>query len=107
MSDTTDTTSDSSTAPHKAGAFDIRNIIGALLGTYGVILTLAGLLGEHEPEKTGGVNANLWTGLALLLVGGFFIAWARIKPIVVPSEFDRPDDDPTRPAPQRKRPPAH
>ena len=47
---------------------------------YGVILTLAGLLGEHEPEKTGGVNANLWTGLALLVVGAFFIGWARLKP---------------------------
>ena len=39
--------------PHKAGLFDIRNIIGALMAIYGVILTLAGLLGEHEPEKTG------------------------------------------------------
>jgi hypothetical protein len=107
MSDTPETTSDSSKAPHKAGAFDIRNIIGALLGTYGVILTLAGLLGEHEPEKTGGVNANLWTGLALLVVGLLFIGWARLKPIVVPADVDRPDDDPTRPAPQRKRPPVH
>ena len=106
MSGDSDTTS-GTTAPHKAGLFDIRNIIGALLGTYGVILTLAGLLGEHEPEKTGGVNANLWTGVALLLVGGFFIAWARIRPIVVPPDVERPDDDPTRPAPQRKRPPAH
>ena len=94
-------------APHKAGAFDIRNIIGALMGVYGVILTLAGALGEHEPEKTGGVNANLWTGLALLAVGVFFVLWARLKPIVVPADVDRPDDDPTRPAPQRKRPPAH
>ena len=92
---------------HKAGVFDIRNIIGALMGVYGVILTLAGLLGEHEPEKTGGVNANLWTGLALIAVAAVFIGWARLKPIVVPSEFDRPDDDPTRPAPQRKRPPSH
>jgi hypothetical protein len=74
---------------------------------YGVILALAGLLGEHEPEKTGGVNANLWTGLILLAAGSGFIAWARLRPIVVPPDFDRPDDDPTRPAPQRKRPPAH
>ena len=103
MSDTTDTSS----KPHKAGVFDIRNIIGALMAIYGVILTLAGLLGEHEPEKTGGVNANLWTGLALLAVGAIFIGWARLKPIVVPADIDRPDDDPTRPAPQRKRPPAH
>ena len=98
--------SESEAAPHKAGLFDIRNIIGALLGTYGVILTLAGLLGEHEPEKTGGVNANLWTGLALLVAGAFFIAWARIKPIVVPADVEKPDDDPVRPAPKRKRPPA-
>ena len=90
---------------HAAGVFDIRNIIGALLGLYGVILTLAGLLGEHEPEKTGGVNANLWTGLALVAVSLAFIAWARLKPIVVPEDVEKPDDDPTRPAPQRKRPP--
>ena len=63
-----DTTSETDGKPHKAGVFDIRNIIGALMGVYGVILMLAGLLGEHEPEKTGGVNANLWTGLALLVV---------------------------------------
>jgi hypothetical protein len=107
MSDTTRTDDGAGSKPHKAGVFDVRNIIGALMGIYGVILALAGLLGEHEPEKTGGVNANLWTGLALLVVSAFFIGWARIRPIVVPEEFDRPDDDPTRPAPQRKRPPAH
>ena len=92
---------------HRAGAFDIRNIIGALMGVYGVILTLAGLLGEHEPEKTGDVNANLWTGLALLVVATVFMGWARLRPIVVPADVERPDDDPTRPAPQRKRPPVH
>ena len=109
MPDTSDTTAADDTAdkPHKAGLFDIRNIIGALMAIYGVILTLAGLLGEHEPEKTGGVNANLWTGLALLLVGAFFIGWARWRPIVVPADVEAPDDDPTRPAPQRKRPPVH
>lgn len=102
-----DTAAEQPGATHSAGAFDIRNIIGALMGVYGVTLALAGLLGEHEPEKTGGVNANLWTGLALLLVAGVFVGWARWKPIVVPEQVDRPDDDPTRPAPQRKRPPAH
>jgi hypothetical protein len=106
MSHTTDSDG-SSGQPKKAGLFDIRNIIGALLVLYGVILALAGLLGEHEPEKTGGVNANLWTGLILLAVGSGFIAWAKLRPIVVPPHVDRPDDDPTRPAPQRKRPPAH
>lgn len=103
MSDKTET--ENSEKAHAAGAFDIRNIIGALLGLYGVILALAGLLGEHEPEKTGGVNANLWTGLGLLAVAAVFLMWARLRPIVVPTDFERPDDEPTRPAPQRKRPP--
>ena len=106
MSDTSGTT-DTSGAPHKAGAFDIRNIIGALMGVYGVILVLAGIFGDKALEKTGGVNANLWTGLALLAVAAVFIGWARLRPIVVPESFDRPDDDPTRPGPQRKRPPSH
>jgi hypothetical protein len=106
MSDTSGK-SDTAAAPHKAGAFDIRNIIGALMGVYGVILTLAGLFGDKELEKTGGVNANLWTGLALIAVAAIFIGWARLRPIVVPADVERPDDDPTRPAPQRKRPPAH
>lgn len=92
---------------HKAGAFDVRNIIGALMGVYGVILALAGLFGDQELDKTGGVNANLWTGIALIVVSALFIGWARLKPIVVPTEVERPDDDPTRPAPQRKRPPTH
>jgi len=106
MSDTTETDDNANgNEPRKTGVFDIRNIIGALMAAEGVILTLAALLGQHEPEKTGGVNANLWTGLALLAVGAFFILWARLKPIVVPPDVDRPDDDPTRPAPQRKRPP--
>ena len=104
MSDANDTSADQ---PHKAGAFDIRNIIGALMGVYGVILSLAGVFGDQELDKTGDVNANLWTGLALIAVAVVFIAWARLRPIVVPAEFDRPDDDPTRPAPQRKRPSSH
>ena len=71
-----------------AGAFDIRSIIGLLLGAYGVILTLMGLVGDAETDKTGGVNANLWAGLVLLVVGIGFVAWARLKPIVVPDDVD-------------------
>jgi hypothetical protein len=106
--DSTETTDAAdSGAPHKAGAFDIRNIIGLLMAVYGVILTLAGIFGDQERDKTGDVNANLWTGLALILVAAFFLGWARLKPIVVPTDVEGPDDDPTRPAPQRKRPPVH
>lgn len=84
-----------------AGAFDIRNIIGVLLGIYGVALLLAGIFGDTESEKTGGVNANLWTGLGLAAAALVFLAWARIRPIVVPDEVERAGDDPTRPAPRR------
>lgn len=69
-----------------AGAFDIRNVIGALIGLYGVVLTLMGLFGDPETEKTGGVNANLWAGLAMLVVGAGFLLWTRLRPVVVAEE---------------------
>ena len=82
--------SDSTTAPkrHAAGLLDIRNIIGGLLFVYGVILTLLGLFGDTEPEKTGDVNANLWTGLALLVAGAGFMLWARLRPLAVPEHHE-------------------
>jgi len=69
-----------------AGFFDIRNVIGALMAVYGVILILMGAFGDEEGEKTGDVNANLWAGIALLVVGIIFLAWARIRPVVVDEE---------------------
>lgn len=69
---------------HKAGALDIRNVIGALLGVYAVILVLMGIFGDKELEKTGDVNANLWAGLALAVVSACFLVWARWRPLVVP-----------------------
>jgi drug/metabolite transporter (DMT)-like permease len=75
---------------HIAGALDIRNIIGGLLGVYGVILVLMGLFGDKELDKTDDVNANLWAGLALVVVSVAFLAWARLRPIVVPDHVDPP-----------------
>lgn len=69
---------------HTAGAFDIRNIIGGLIGLYGVILTVMGIFGDQELDKTGGVNANLWAGLVMLVIGVAFLVWARVRPVVVP-----------------------
>ena len=69
---------------HRAGALDIRNVIGALLGVYAVILVLMGIFGDKALEKTGDVNANLWAGLALAVVSACFLAWARWRPLVVP-----------------------
>lgn len=82
----TDKVAQKSTGKKTAGAFDVRSIIGMLLSVYGVILTLMGLLGDAETDKTGGTNANLWAGLALLVVGLGFLAWVRLRPLVVPPE---------------------
>ena len=83
---------------HRAGLFDIRNIIGALLAVDGLIILLVGVFGDVEEDKTGGVNANLWAGLALLVVGAIFLAWARLRPVVVPDDFEADHDDGGRPA---------
>ena len=106
MSDKTVDPSAKAAGGHTAGAFDIRNIIGSLLSIYGVLLVLAGLFMDTEEEKTGGVNANLWTGLGLLVAGVAFLLWARLKPIIVPADVEPAQDDPTRPAP-RRRPGGH
>jgi hypothetical protein len=84
MSDTAKPT----TGKKTAGAFDVRVIIGALLGIYGVILLLMGLFGDPETDKTGGPNANLWAGLALAVTAAIFLAWWRLRPIVVPETED-------------------
>jgi hypothetical protein len=67
---------------HAAGLFDIRNIIGALLALYGLILLLVAIFGGAG-QADRNVGANLWTGIALLVAGGFFLLWARLRPIVV------------------------
>jgi len=69
---------------HTAGILDIRNIIGALLGVYGVIVLFMGIFGDTQGEKTGDVNANLWAGLVMVVVSVMFIAWARLRPVRVP-----------------------
>lgn len=81
-------TDEKQSGKHTAGAFDIRNFIGGLLGLYGIILTLMGLIGDQELSKTGGWNANLYAGLALLVVSAVFITWARLKPTIVPAPVD-------------------
>jgi hypothetical protein len=80
---------------HTAGALDIRNVIGGLLAIYGVILLVTFLVaGDEGGEKSDGVNANLWAGLVLLVVGGGFVAWSLIRPVVVPEQVDAPEDLP-------------
>jgi hypothetical protein len=76
-----------------AGAFDVRNVIAALIGLYGLVLVVMGLIGPSDDDlaKTGGVNANLWAGIALVVVAAGFLLWSWIRPIVVeaPEASDR------------------
>ncbi len=89
---------DSTPARHTAGVFDIRTIIGLLLLAYGVILTLMGLFADPGYDKTGGVNANLIAGLALLVAGGLFVLWARLRPVIVDErELAREQSDESAP----------
>ena len=68
-----------------AGAFDVRNIIGLLLTIYGVILTILGAVSYDAADaaQTGDINANLIVGIVLLVVGVFFLVWAKVRPQVV------------------------
>ena len=74
--------------------FDIRNVIGALLGIYGVVLTIAGFAPALLRERDKGANnnpvdlyfgteANWWVGLALIVVSAVFITWALVRPVKV------------------------
>ncbi|MFB4274618.1 hypothetical protein ACBJ59_04930 [Nonomuraea sp. MTCD27] len=49
---------------------DLRMMIGGLFLLYGVILIVVGALGSA---------INLWTGLAMAVFGGAFVAWARFR----------------------------
>jgi uncharacterized membrane protein len=71
----------------RTGLFDIRNIIGLLLLIYGLILLIVSFsMSEAEKARAGGVNANLWMGLALLVVGALMVVWAVTRPIVIDEE---------------------
>ncbi len=78
---------------HAAGAFDVRNVIAALIGFYGVVLVVVGLVddGEEALAKTDGFNANLWVGLAMVVFALAFTLWSRLRPIVVASPETRDD----------------
>jgi len=69
----------------KAGAFDIRVVIAALVAIYGVVLTVLGIIADpKEVDKAAGININLWGGIAMLVFAALFVLWARLRPIVVP-----------------------
>ena len=73
---------DAQRAAKAARLFDIRRLIGGLFLIYGVILTVLGL-GESDASiaKSADLNVNLYSGLGMLALSAFFIAWAIIRPL--------------------------
>jgi hypothetical protein len=91
MSDMPDTGAE---APQSAAAklFDLRVMIGGLFLLYGVMLTVAGLFtSPRDLAKASHININLWMGIGMLIIGGFFAAWWRLSP------RQRPEPQPDQP----------
>jgi len=62
--------------------FDLRRIIGAIFVLYGLIVLVVGLADPTaDKAKTGGIAINVWTGVAMLVVGGLFFLWDRLRPV--------------------------
>ncbi|MFF5479185.1 hypothetical protein ACFY5C_17825 [Streptomyces sp. NPDC012935] len=80
-----------------ARLFDIRRIIGGLFVLYGVIVTIAGITDDDAAiDKAQGVNINLWTGLGMLLLGLFFLAWLKLRPTAPPPPETAQEDEPAQ-----------
>lgn len=66
-------------------AFDIRNVIGGLLGFYGLILLASfGFLDPGIDASTGQPKDNiynLYAGIAMVVVAVIFFIWARLSPV--------------------------
>jgi len=80
---------------HTAGAYDVRTVIAGLIGLYGIVLTIMGLVSNSADDqaKTGGWNANLWSGIVMIVVALVFAVWLKLRPVVVdPAQLEDPED---------------
>jgi quinol-cytochrome oxidoreductase complex cytochrome b subunit len=75
--------SDPAPTRRTVGAFDVRFFIAIALGLIGVFLLIVALFADPELDKTGGIHANLWTGVALVVAAAVFTVWARLRPMYV------------------------
>jgi xanthine/uracil/vitamin C permease (AzgA family) len=73
-----------------ASLFDVRLVVGGLLTVYGVVLLIMGITdGSDEVQKAAGLRINLWTGIAMLVVGVLFLLWMRVRPLHVEPQVGR------------------
>ena len=69
----------------KAGLFDIRTFIAALLGFDGLVILLMGLFGDQSTtvNEAPPININLWAGIGLIVTAVVFETWKRLRPVKV------------------------
>ncbi len=74
------------TSTGRVSLFDLRWIIALLFGIYGVVVTVMGIgfTSQADLDKAGGINANLWTGIPMLVVAVLFALWAQLRPVRIP-----------------------
>ena len=79
--------SQNSQRSHTAGAFDIRNVIGSLMGLYGLVLLISYFLLDPGMDVTTGEpkneTYNLVCGLAMIAVAAVFLLWTKLDPIKI------------------------
>ncbi|MDQ1681223.1 MAG: hypothetical protein QOI42_2082 [Frankiaceae bacterium] len=72
-----------------ASLFDVRLVVGGLLTVYGIVLLIMGIAdGSAAVQKAAGIRINLWTGLAMLVLGLLFLLWMRVRPLHVEPKGD-------------------
>lgn len=75
-----------------ARLFDVRTVIGGLFVVYGLLIGAAGLSPSAEAlHKAQGVNINLWTGIAMLVLGVLFLLWLKLRPLSAPANQSPPE----------------
>jgi hypothetical protein len=73
---------ETSRAERAANLFDLRRMIGGLFTVYGVFLTILGITAsQKEIDKAAGVNVNLYTGIAMIVVAALFLIWSFARPM--------------------------
>jgi|SRR5579875_1892384 len=73
--------------------FDVRLVIAGLLTLYGVILLIRGITDSSSAvAKAAGIRVNLWTGIAMLVVGLLFFLWIKLAPLRPPDEDELRDE---------------
>jgi hypothetical protein len=94
MTDREDLQEEEYNAEHSSASklFDLRYLIGGLMGVYGVLLIIVGLFdSQAEVDKAAGIRINLWMGLGMLALGLLFLLWARTRPLKIegPSALEK------------------